>query len=188
MLDRLRLYNIWSLIKNVQEKEGIVLEVGTWRGGSAMLMGHRLLDLNMSNKLYAMDTFSGVVKSSEKDEYYKNSEHSDCNFNEVFNEINSQNLSNIKLMEGVFPDALEKNNEILNQKILFAHIDVDTYKSAKDILDYIWQAMKSGGIIIFDDYGFHQTNGIRECLDEFILKNKCYSHYLITGQFLLIKL
>ena len=189
MLDKVRLYNSWSLIENIKNKEdGILIEVGTWRGGSAMLIASRLLNLKMKNKFYAFDTFEGVIKASNKDNYYKNNEHSDCNFEEVKKQITKQNLYNLKLIKGIFPDELNKDSELHDQKIIFSHIDVDTYKSAKDILNYIWNKMCSGGIIVFDDYGFHQANGVRVCLDEFVSNNKCFSHYLNTGQYLLIKL
>lgn len=188
MLDSVRLYTLWSLIKNIKDKNGIIIEIGTWRGGSSMLIAHRLINLKMNNIFYAFDTFEGVVKSTNKDDYYNDTEHSDCNYDDVKKQIQNQNLNNLKLIKGIFPDSLPSYGELHDQKFLFAHIDVDTYKSAKDILEFLWEKMTKSGIIIFDDYGFHQTNGIRECLDEFVsMKNDCYSHYLTTGQFLLIK-
>ncbi len=71
-----------------------------------------------------------------------------------------------KLKEGIFPD--ETGFEI-DERIRFCHIDVDVYKAVKDIVEFVWEKMINGGIIVFDDYGFKTCTGITTLINE--LKN-----------------
>ena len=51
-----------------------------------------------------------------------------------------------------------------------AHIDVDTYLSAKESFDFIFNNLKDGGLIILDDYGGWFTDGVTKFGEE--LKNR----------------
>ena len=179
-----RVYNVYKLSQKYLKADTSFIEVGTWKGGVSAIVAHANSKKNV--EYYLCDTFEGVVKSSKKDTFFKDKEYSDASIEDVKSATSLINNSKVNLVSGTFPESFKNIN--LKHPISFAHIDVDTYKSAKDILEFLWEKMTKSGIIIFDDYGFHQTNGIRECLDEFVsLKNDCYSHYLTTGQFLLIK-
>ena len=57
----------------------------------------------------------------------------------------------IHTIEGIFPNSM---NEVkLEQPISFAHIDVDTYLSAKESLEFISINAIEGALIILDDFG-----------------------------------
>jgi len=167
MLDSVRLYTLWSLIKNIKGKNGIIIEIGTWRGGSSMLIAHRLINLKMNNMFYAFDTFEGVVKASFIDNFYNNGEHNDTDLNYVNKVFDKLNLMLPKVLTGIFPD--DTGNEV-SDNVSFLHIDVDTYQSAKDIFNFCQNKFTDKAVIIFDDYGFFETNGITILCNE--LKNK----------------
>ena len=46
------------------------------------------------------------------------------------------------------------------------HIDVDTRRSAQEVAEWVWPRMPVGGVIVFQDYGFHRTGGIAAYVDE----------------------
>ena len=48
----------------------------------------------------------------------------------------------------------------LTKKISFAHIDVDTYISAKESFDFIMQNAVKGAVVVLDDYGGWFTDGV----------------------------
>jgi O-methyltransferase len=52
-----------------------------------------------------------------------------------------------------------------NLKFRLCHIDVDVYQSAKDVTEWIWERLVSGGIIVYDDYGGDTTPGIARYVD-----------------------
>jgi hypothetical protein len=51
-------------------------------------------------------------------------------------------------------------------KISLLHIDVDVYDAAKCCLDYLFDKVVSGGVVILDDYG--SVGGETRAVDEFI--------------------
>ena len=50
-----------------------------------------------------------------------------------------------------------------------AHIDVDTYLSAKESFEYISNRLLNGGVVVLDDYGGWFTDGVTQYGNE--LKN-----------------
>lgn len=132
------------------------------------------------------DTFSGVVKSGDADLHYNNGEHSDTKVEIVEDLLDLLNISNAKILKGIFPDDTEKLIE--DDKFRFVHIDVDVYQSAKDILEFIWGKVVKGGCIVFDDYGFESCTGIEKLVEEHINdQDKIFVHNL-NGHAIFIKL
>lgn len=158
MLDQPRLYELWELVEQALKVPGAFLEVGTWRGGSAALMGLRLKDRSVDRELIIADTFSGVAKAGPMDPYYRGGEHADTDLDTVTTFLHSLDLSNFRLLSGVFPD--ETAHHVLNDTIALCHIDVDVYESAQGVFDWVLPRVPPGGIIVFDDYGFSGCEGV----------------------------
>ena len=57
-------------------------------------------------------------------------------------------------------------NITLNKPVSFAHIDVDTYVSAKESLDYLLLNSIKGALIVLDDYGGWFTDGVTKLGNE----------------------
>jgi O-methyltransferase len=71
---------------------------------------------------------------------------------------------------------------------VFCHIDVDVYQSAKDIVDWIWDKLVVGGIIVFDDYGFPTCTGVTKYVNEQDGKPDRLIIYNINGHAIMIKI
>ncbi|MDK2562690.1 TylF/MycF/NovP-related O-methyltransferase [Romboutsia sedimentorum] len=167
LVDIYRCYELWTLVEQASKlKEGIFLEIGVWRGGTGTLIAKKAQLEGLKENVYLCDTFTGVVKATDKDQIYVGGEHSDTSQEYVKKLVDKLELKNIKILKGIFPD--ETGFEI-DEKIRFCHIDVDVYKSAKDVVRFIWGNMINGGIIVFDDYGFKTCTGITTLINE--LKN-----------------
>ena len=69
-----------------------------------------------------------------------------------------------KVVEGNFPNSMNDIN--LNKPISFAHVDVDTYLSARNSLDFIIKNSIQGAVIVLDDYGGWFTDGITKLGNE----------------------
>jgi O-methyltransferase len=190
LVDIYRCHELWSLVEEADKLPGVgsFLEVGVWRGGTSGLIGKRLQLLGSNSILYSADTFRGVVKSSIKDSVYIDGEHNDTN-TMIVQDLLEQRLyvKNFRILRGVFPDETGKLIP-LNEMFKFCHIDVDVYQSAVDILDWIWERLDVGAIIVFDDYGFRNCDGITKYLNERRKKTDCIFIYNVTGQGILIKL
>ncbi len=166
LVDKLRCYELWQLVEQSSKLEkGCLIEIGVWRGGTGALIAKKAKSCGINNKIYLCDTFTGVVKASQKDPSYFNGEHADTSKKLVEDLVfNKLDLKNVQLLQGIFPDDTGK--EVENESFRFCHIDVDVYQSAKDIVEWIWPKMISGGIIVFDDYGFESCKGIATYVHE----------------------
>ena len=169
LVDKYRCFEIWELAEKINSlnKNAAFIEIGVWRGGTAAIAGKKLSILKSNINFYLADTFEGVPKSSEKDSFYDNGEHNDTSEELVKNMLNDK-YKNFTILKGIFPETTAHNipNE---QKFGYCHIDVDVYNSAKDIVSWVWDKLIIGGVIVFDDYGFHTCNGITNYVNE--LKN-----------------
>jgi hypothetical protein len=187
LVDKFKCYLLYEQVQQVKKlEEGSFIEIGVWRGGTGALISKTVQDLNIKEKVYLCDTFTGVVKSSKYDTHYKNGEHKDTSIALVEDLLQKLDISNVKILKGIFPD--ETGESIANKKFRLCHIDVDVYQSAKDIISWIWDKIVIGGIIIFDDYGFPTCDGITKIVNEQKnLKNRIVIHNL-NGQAIIIKI
>lgn len=164
MLDQPRLYELWELTQQATKVNGAILEVGTWRGGSAALMGLRLKHLNAHRSLIVADTFAGVAKAGPRDPYYRGGEHADTDLDTVSAFLHSLDLLDFRLLSGLFPD--ETAHHVRDETIALCHIDVDVYDSAQGVFDWVLPRVPPGGIIVFDDYGFSGCEGVTSLVHE----------------------
>lgn len=186
LVDWYRCYELWQLVEQTAELEGALIEVGVWRGGTGALIAHKAISCGINDPVYLCDTFEGVVKASSQDSTYKGGEHADTTEGTVIGLLNHLQLSNVKILKGIFPDQVE--HLVTDQKFRFCHIDVDVYASAKGVVDWIWDRMAVGGIMVYDDYGFWSCDGITNFVDEQRkLKDRVVIHNL-NGHAVVIKL
>jgi hypothetical protein len=88
-----------------------------------------------------------------------------------------QNLDNIEVLTGIFPE--ETGRQVENLKFRFCHIDVDVYQSAKDVTEWIWERLVPGGMAVYDDYGWDTTPGIARYVgSQLQLKDRTVLHNL----------
>lgn len=187
-VDIYRCYELWTLVEQSSKASaGALIEIGTWRGGSGAIIASQAENLGITEPVYLCDTFSGVVKASAHDvTFYKGGEHADTSAEIVERLVSKQlGLTNTVILKGVFPD--ETAHKITSEKFRFCHIDVDTYQSAKDIVDWIWKKMSLFGIIVFDDYGFKYCEGITTYVEELRHQPNSLLINSLSGHAILIK-
>ena len=168
-----RLYTIYDLAKIHLKENSTFVEVGSWRGGVSAMIASAFKSKNVT--FFACDTFNGVVNSSVEDSFFKNSEYKDASINDI-EDLNRKLDLNIKPIQGIFPNSF--NQIKLDNKISFAHIDVDTFISAKESFDFIFNKMDTGGVIVLDDYGGWFTDGVTT-FGNSLKKEKIYFAYQI---------
>jgi O-methyltransferase len=188
LVDIYRCYELWQIAETIHNLDNTTsfVEIGVWRGGTAAIVARKLNLLNASNTFYLADTFSGVVKASDKDLTYIGGEHADTTVGMVKNLLDNT-YQHIKILEGIFPN---ETAQLIGptEKFAFCHIDVDVYRSAKDIVDWIWDKLIVGGIIVFDDYGFSNCTGIIRYVNEQKNMTDRIVLYNLNGHAILVKL
>jgi O-methyltransferase len=159
MVDVYRCHELYSLVRQLASIPGDLVEVGVWRGGTAALIAGAAPEKAM----HLFDTFAGVAKAdTSHDTLYTGGEHADTTAAEV-EELFARLALKCTLRIGTFPD---QTGEELPPAICFAHIDVDTYSSAKDSFSAIWPRIPPGGVVVFDDYGFWGCEGVTQAVHE----------------------
>jgi O-methyltransferase len=184
LVDRYRLYELWSLARQLDEVDGDFLEVGVWRGGSGCLLA--LASQRPSRRVYLADTFAGVVKAGERDTRYSGGEHSDTDIEMVRSLIERSGLSHlVEPLQGMFP---EQNADRVGERLALLHIDVDVYESARAVLEWALPRLQTGSVVVFDDYGFFGCEGVTRLVNAFVAQNRDFRFvHNLNGHAVLIR-
>ncbi len=185
LLDKMRLYELWQLANQVSHLPGNAIEVGCWRGGAGCLLATRITEGTKNVTMFLCDTFRGIVNAGRYDRFYRGSELADSSETIVADLATRMGIQNVTILTGVFPE--ETGAQIEGHLFKFAHIDVDVYQSARDAFEWLLPRLVNGAIVVFDDYGFASTNGVRHFIDELQGRADVVIIRNINGQAVIIK-
>lgn len=139
---------------------GATAELGVWSGGFS-----RHIALKFPERThYAIDTFEGVPNGGGK---YNDADQRGLHADICPQTMERLQLPNIRILKGYFPKAVCPPDD---EQFAFVHLDADSGESTHDAIAYFLPRMNKGGLIVFDDYGFHKTPGVKAACDEFGLK------------------
>ncbi len=167
LLDIARLANLWNMVRMVGP--GIFLEVGTFRGGTALHICNAMVDRNAP--FYCFDPFEkGAFENmSDVDMPFMPQPFTKTKFSSVVELLSSR--PNAKVVQGFFPAAAADMNL---QNIAFCHLDVDIYEATKKCLDYVAPRLAPRGLIVVDDYGSVDTPGVKKAVAEFLAERPSF--------------
>lgn len=185
LLDVYRCYELWSLVDGVRSVPGCIVEVGVWRGGSGALLARRCRLSGIGDTVYLCDTFTGIVKATPDDAGYRGSEHADTSLEHVKALLASLDLHNTKILKGVFPD--ETAAAISGSAVRLCHVDVDVEACARDVFTWVWPRLSSGGVVVFDDYGFVSCPGVTRYVEQLARRPDLLRIYNLNGHAIVIK-
>lgn len=160
-----KLYGLFDYGRQLRRLEGDVLEVGVWRGGTGALLAMAMKAPGNTPKVFLCDTYEGMpATTGAKDSFYKGGELADTSVELVRSFVEGLGLDNVVLCKGLFPAETERL--VTSNKFKFVHIDVDIYSSARETVEWVWDKLVVGGMIVFDDYGYSATEGVTRLIDE----------------------
>lgn len=154
LVDPFRMGTIIDLFVETKDLEGDILEFGSYKGGTGILLGLLVKEFNLSKKVHLFDSFSGLPDpNSDLDKGYRKGQFKSNyeKLNQLINDLDLQNI--ITIQKGWFNESLPKfltSNPAV--KISLLHIDCDLYDSTKDCFPVLDNSVVSGGAIIFDDF------------------------------------
>lgn len=183
-----RVHTILWAASHCKNIEGDFVECGTNKGGYAKAICEYLDFKNINKTFYLLDTFEGLdetlLTNSEKEagkkEYFR-AAYSDC-FDEVQETFSSE--PNVKLIKGSVPGTLV---QVPSEKISFLSIDMNNVNPEIAAMDFFWDKLSKGGIIVLDDYAYVTYNFQHEAHDNWAKKKGIKILSLPTGQGLIIK-
>lgn len=153
------MYLIYECVRRLSKIKGDIAEVGVYRGTTAKV----ICEAKKNKTLHLFDTFEGLPTPEKIDDQFHHGQYS-ASLEHVMNFL--KKYKRVKYYKGVFPKETCKS--VSDIQFCFVHLDLDLYKGTKESLEFFYQRMKSGGIIISHDY---HLPGIKKAFDEFF-KNK----------------
>ena len=180
LLDNKRLYTLWFFSKSLNNLKSNILDIGCLKGGA----GYTMAKANKKGNTYLIDTFQGLV---ENENYHKKHHFVFEDINFVKNKIKSLKLKNTSVIKANFPKNMDKF--LKGKRFKLCHVDVNTYNATRLSFEFIRKKIVKNGVIIFDDYGIHSTQGIKKYVDIIIKKYRNEFTFInnYMGQCILIK-
>jgi O-methyltransferase len=166
---------------------GDFVECGT-NTGIMSLAVCEYVDLNRTGKnFYLFDTFAGIPleQISERELALGR-----ANENEMYPDCWDIARSNFapfpkaRLVRGRVPDTL---SSVQIDQVCYLCIDMNIAKPEVAAMEYFWDRLTLGAVIIFDDYGWLAYRQQKEALDRFAQTRGVEILTIPTGQGLLIK-
>lgn len=180
-----RCWILWSLLRQSCAVPGDVLEVGVYRGGTALLLRHGIEENSSagSKTLRLFDTFTGMPETDAARDLHHSGDFFDTSLDAVRRTVGT--MPYVQYYPGTVPATFAQAADV---QIAFAHVDVDIYRSVLDTCAFVYPRLASGGVVVFDDYGFASCPGARRAVDEFFAAKPEVPLVLPTGQAVLIRL
>lgn len=170
--------NIYLLVMKVAGIPGDIAEVGVYRGGSAKI----ICEAKGDKPLLLFDSFSGLPAPDDSIDVLAEGEMKDTSLEQVMSSLAS--YSNVFFHKGLFPQTA---GAVRDHTFSFIHLDADLYKSTKDCLEFFYNRMEPGGIILAHDYNSIDSPGVKKAFDEFFTDKPETIIELWDSQCLIIK-
>jgi Macrocin-O-methyltransferase (TylF) len=170
---------------------GDFVECGVNAGMVSSAIMHRLDWRKTGKRFYLIDTFSGpVLAQYGKDEqarvqvaqnaidrgaYVTDLERIRANFAE---------WPNVEIAPGVVPDVLP---ELGIGQVAFLHIDMNCAYPERAALEYFWDRLSPGAVVLFDDYAYFGNDSLTREIDSAAEALGTEVLSLPTGQGLIVK-
>jgi len=149
------LAGLLQLLVQTRNVVGDIIELGTYRGGTTMVMALFLKKLGSNKQVYTCDTFKGhpydglsLIGNSR----FRRGDFSDTSVHYVRRKCLKHGVDdNVIVVEGLFEETLYE--KLGDKRFSFAFIDCDLYQSTKFGLNFLVTRMANKAIIAFHDYG-----------------------------------
>lgn len=166
--------------------EGDFVDCGVSTGIFARSVTHYINFQNTNKKYYLFDTFSGMdSRYSSEYELERNAILGYSKKIGLYEQVQKtfQNL-NVEIIKGAIPETL---SQVTTAKIAYLSIDMNCVQPEIAALEFFWDKLVKGGVIILDDYGYPNCEQQKEAHDEFAKNKRVSILSLPTCQGIIIK-
>lgn len=142
---------------------GSVAEAGVFQGEFAKLINEKFFD----RKCYLFDTFEGFdQRDIIFERKYNFSNESVGHLNMTSEELvlgKMRYAENCIIKKGYFPETAAD----VKDTFCFVNLDMDLYKPTFEGLNFFWDRMEVGGVILVHDYFSEEYEGVQNAVKEF---------------------
>ncbi|HUQ64390.1 MAG TPA: TylF/MycF/NovP-related O-methyltransferase [Acidimicrobiales bacterium] len=183
---RWRVWVLTQCARQCKNLSGDLVEFGVYRGASAsMILSY--IGLRDGQRLHLFDTFSGIpaTELTEAEVAAGFSGHlADTSIIDL-KEFLAPWRDQISFVAG---DVLQTTTAAETGPLSLAHVDLNAARATKVALDYVYLRLVSGGMIVFDDYGWAGYEDQRAVIDDFFSSRPEAILALPTGQAIVVRL
>jgi len=147
------IYKIMFLLqcmKETEHLEGDIIELGSYKGGNAIMIAEFLKQIGSKKKVYACDTFSGIPEDSNVKDIADMGYFSDTNLDAVKKKLKKYDVFNVKLVIGDFRNTLPNLDK---EKFSLVFIDCNIFSSAKLAINFSYPRLVKDGVLFSHCYG-----------------------------------
>jgi O-methyltransferase len=182
-----RVYIVCWFADHVKHLDGDFVECGVNTGAYSRAVIDFIDFATLNKTFYLLDTFEGLVdeqiSESEKevgiDKIYAGL------YRNVYGEVKETFAPfNVKIIKGMVPATL---TQVDSQKICYLSIDMNVTEPEIAAVNYFWDCIVPGGVIILDDYGFSHHINQKLAFDNLAKEKDVQILTLPTGQGIIIK-
>ena len=164
-----------TLLGMVLKVKGNIIECGSSRCGTSLIMANYLHAKQVRKIIYACDSFRGFDATElekEREVCLTKASHkafTSSSYNYVKRKINKLGFEDIVIpIKGFFQDSLSE----IESNFCFALIDCDLKESIIYCAETLWPKLMKNGLIAFDDYTSDEFKGARAGIECFVDKHK----------------
>lgn len=179
----------WSSIyalNNTRSTQNNLAECGVCDGMSAFYALSAAKTMDKTVKAYLYDAWEGM-----KEDYLVASEkrtvgdYSYLNMESTKKNLSSFGTNAIIFNKGYVPDVFQAAEN--PDRVVWLHIDLNSSLPTVGALDYFWDKLEDGGVILFDDYAWPGWQDTQKAVEEWSTEKNGMLFHLPTGQALFIK-
>ncbi|MEM7688711.1 MAG: class I SAM-dependent methyltransferase [Pseudomonadota bacterium] len=154
-----------------QIKPSVIVEIGVWKGRSTIHMGKKIKELGLDSVIVCVDTWLGSA------EHWSNVKYAN-DLRVIYGYPNLymtflKNIIDEELQDVVIPVPLDSINasnlfKIKGLKADLIHIDAGhDFRSVTNDLEEWWPSLRTGGVIVGDDYSEDKWPGVYKAWNTF---------------------
>ena len=183
-----RVHTILWAACHCKDVEGDFAECGTNKGGFARAIIEYLDFGKMNKKFYLLDTFEGLAEEllTKEEIATGKKEHFAGVYASCYEEVKRTFASfpNVIIIKGMVPGILPG---VKSEKIAFLSIDMNSLVPEIAALNYFWDKLSAGGMIVLDDYAYVTCDLQYDAQNQWAREKGIKILTLPTGQGLILK-
>ena len=181
---RERMYVLYWAARNALRLNGDFVECGVYRGGSAIICAEATKGAVEGRRFYLFDTFSGTPKT-DLDESEAGFEHKRADTDvDVVRERLAEYGDLPVIVQGKVPDTFAGLPEF---PVAYLHIDINTAAATSASIEFFYDRLVKGAVVVFDDYGWENYGAVRQRVNEFAAAHNALVLPLRCGSGILVK-
>ncbi len=181
-----RVYICCWFANYVKNLEGDFVECGVNTGAYSRAVIDYINFNSLNKTFYLLDTYEGLVENLVGEEEKKAGiDMYFGSYSDVYEQVKKTFAPfNTKVIKGVVPDTL---SQCTTEKICYLSLDMNCVAPEIAAINYFWDRLVKGAVVILDDYGFPMHIHQKQAFDNFAIEKNVEILTLPTGQGIIFK-